>query len=201
MGKTNSPADDALARLQEARTEAEHARREQEECRYALTAQLLYVTTVVERFTRRRDHLLAAGEENPVEAGQAAGLAGTAERLRKSAEGTLQWLAEPLETASERARKAADLVVRIDAAAKKLEEAMHRLELARLEKANRERLADLERTSVARLQQLGQAKPGARSGNLVPPALAQSGLDTYVRDVTRLAYEAEALADLQLEGI
>ncbi|MCC3272250.1 hypothetical protein MUK71_15085 [Arthrobacter zhangbolii] len=159
------------------------------------------MTSVVERFTRRRDHLLAAGEENPGEAGQAAELASTAERLRKNAEGTQQWLADRIEPASEQARKAADLVVRIDAAAKKLEQAMHRLELASLEKANRERLADLERISVARLHQLGRAKPGPRTGSLVPPPLAQSGLDTYVRDVTRLAYEAEALADLQLKGI
>lgn len=36
---------------------------------------------------------------------------------------------------------------------------MHRLELARVEKGNRERPADLERTSMAELHQLGQAGP------------------------------------------
>lgn len=196
------PATDGaktLERLEQAQIQATFSHQEQTERVAALAGQVRYMEAVVDRFIRRRDHLLAAGEENPDEARQAAELAATAERLRKGAQSALHSLAEPLTAASERSRKSAELLTRIRSAVIKLKGATRSLELVRLEKEKREALADLERTSMASLQQLGQAKTPVGVSTFVPPEVAQPNIESYVREVTLLAYEAEALADLQRE--
>lgn len=203
MAKTKTPAtppvDDALMRLQEARTRAEATHRDNKERETSLAGQSLHLKAVVDRLTRRRDHLLAAGEENPGESRQAAELAATAARLRDGANRSLVTLRELLSAAADKSRDSKELMERIDAATVRLHDAVRSLGLARLERENRERLANLERTSMATLQQLGRVNTQTRPGVPVPPEAAEQGLDEYVREVTRLTYEAEALADLQRE--
>ncbi|MCC3265912.1 hypothetical protein [Arthrobacter gengyunqii] len=204
MAKTKTPAalpvDDALIRLQEARTRAEATHRENKEREASLAGQFLHLKAVVDRLTRRRENLQAAGEENPGESRQAAELAATASRLRDGANRSLDTLRELLSAAADKSRDSEELMERIDAAAVRLQDAIRSLGLARLERENRERLANLERTSMASLQQLGRVNTQARPGVPVPPEAADPGLDDYVREVTRLTYEAEALADLLRES-
>ena len=195
-----SPAEDILARLHTAQNRAAAAQQENEERKSALAGQIGHVERVVERFTRRRNQLLAAGEENPAEARQAAELAATAERLRKEAQRSLSILAEALSAAAERGRKSAEPVERIDAVTTRLTDAMKSLELVRLKRADQKRFADLERASMVSLQQLGKAAKPAHYGTFVEPEAADPGIENHVREVTRLIYEAEALADLQRGG-
>ena len=171
-----------------------------EERRAALNGQIRQTEKIISRFTRRRDHLLTAGEENPGESRQAAELAATADRLRKDAEHSLRALNGFLVVATAQSRKSAELVERIDVSMNRLADAVKNLELVRLERASRERIAELERTSIAELQQLGRGTRTARPGTLVQSEASDPGIDDYVREVTRLTYEAEALADLQRES-
>lgn len=193
-----SPAEDTLVRLQAAQDRAKAAHRENVERKSALAGQVRHTERIVERFTRRRDQLLAAGEANGhAGAQQVAGLTATADRLRKQARNSLGILTEALAAATERCRKSSELVQRTDTAAAQLTNAVKNLELVRMERENRDRLADLERASMISLQQLGGGSKPARRGTFVEPDAADSTLDDCLREVTRLAYEAEALADLQ----
>lgn len=192
-----TPSGDTMARLHEARSRAEAAHQQDDEHNAALAGQLRHVERIIDRLTRRRDHLLAAGEENPSEARQAAELAATAERLRKEAERSRRALASMLSAAAEGSRKSGERVKRIDAAAGRLEDAVKSLELVRLERASRERISELERTSLANLQQLGRTVKAPRPSAFLQSEAPDLEVDGYVREITRLTYEAEALAALQ----
>lgn len=189
----------ALARLHEARISAAAAHREAADRERALAGQIRYLDEVTARFVRRRDHLLAAAEASPPESRQAAELAGTAERLRQGVEYVRRGLTAPRGEAEARVQQAEAVLTRIDTAANRLTDAMKSLELVRLEQANRERLAELERTGFARLQQPGQPSPPPAAGPLAGSSSVH--FQAHVREVNRLAYEAEALADLQRERL
>lgn len=190
----------ALKHLNEVRTVAagEDALAQTEASR--INGQVRHLLDVESRFTRRRDHFLAAGEAAPAESRQAAELAGTAERLRQGVEAIRKRLAPSEERVSTQAKKTADNLARIDKAITRLNDAMKSLELVKLEQANQERIKSVEQSSFDRLARLGGAY-GIQPATEVTVASTQVDVDYRVREVTRLAYEAEALVELQRERL
>lgn len=162
--------------------------------------QIRKMTAVEAKFVRRRDHFQAAGERHPSESRQALELAGTAERLRQGIEVLRRRLAPSEERASAQARHTAENLARIDMARNRLIDAINSLELVKLEEANRERIAALEQSSFDQLSRLGGAY-GIPPASEVTSASTQVEVDYRVREVKRLAYEAEALVELQRERL
>lgn len=192
----------ALKHLGEVRTAAaaEDVRAKTEASR--IEGQVRHLLDVESRFVRRRDHFLAAVEADPSQSRQAAELAATAERLRKDVERLRSSLETSMEPAAAQASRASSTLTRIDDAMFRLRKAMEALELLKVEEANRERMKALEQASLNRLSGLGGAA-GARSRPVEHERVATSQLDIdfRVREVTRLAHEAEALAELQRERL
>ncbi|MDK1359182.1 hypothetical protein QNO00_02695 [Arthrobacter sp. zg-Y1219] len=182
--RTAAAAEDAVARAEASR----------------INGQVLHLLDVESRFVRRRDHFLTAGEANPAESRQVAELAGTAERLRQGVEAIRKRLAPSEERVSAQAKKTSGNLARIDKAITRLNDAMKSLELVKLEQANQERIKSVERASFERLAQLGGAY-GIQPATEVTAASTQVDVDYRVREVTRLAYEAEALVELQRERL
>lgn len=199
MGSSGNEADGALTRLREARAAAAAAHRSAAEVQRDIAGSVRHLDTVAARFILRRDHLLTAAEADPEHSRPAAELAGTAERLRQGVERVRRGVAATLEEATARTAKAAAALERIDTAMTRLNDAMKSLELIRLERASKEQVSMIERAGFERLARLGNypalQPPAARTVHKDP------GLESHVREVTRLAYEAEALADLQRERL
>lgn len=192
-----------MERLQGARVSAAaaHAAAVSEE--QSLESRAHYLNDVISRFVRRRDHLLAAGEANPSESRQAAELATTAERLRQGVDVIRRRLIPFEENAANQTRTTAEALARIDAAMTKLTDAVKSLELVKLEQATKDRITAMERSSYDRLARLG-SMPAALTVGQAPATNSNSqpvDIEFHVREVTRLAYEAEALADLQRERL
>lgn len=165
-----------------------------------ISDQIRKMSAVEAKFVRRRDHFQAAGERNPVEGRQAAELAGTAERLRLGIETLRKRLATSREMASSQVERTQENLGRIDTARNRLLDAIKSLELVELEEANRARIRALEQSSFDQLSRLGSAY-GIASAPEVTAADTQVDVDYHVREVTRLAYEAEALVELQREHL
>lgn len=180
--RTLAAAEDALAKAEASR----------------IIGQVRHLLDVESRFVRRRDHFLTAGETNPGESRQAAELAGTAERLRQGVETIRKRLAPSEERVSAQAKRTSDNLARIDMAINRLNDAMKSLELVKLEQASQERIKSIERISLDRLARLGGAY-GIQPAIEVTTASTQADVDYRIREVTRLAYEAEALVELQRE--
>lgn len=201
-GSQKGSADplEALNRLAEAKAVASKENTRAQSQVEEIFSRRQHLFEVESRFVRRRDHFLAAGEADPSQSSHAAELAATAERLRKDVERLLISLEAPKELALVRARRTSSALTRIVEASLRLDKAMKALDLLKVEEANRERLKALEQASYSRLAGLGGA---ARSRPAVSEAEATSQLeaDFRVREVTRLAHEAEALAELQKERL
>lgn len=190
----------ALEHLQAARHSAAAVQAEAQRRQAATAWQIQHADDVAARFVRRRNQLLEAGEANTAESRPAAELAGTAERLRRGIERIRSGLLAAHENAAAQARQAAADLARIDASLIRLADAMKSLELVKLEQASKNRLDELERSGFERLQQLGRST-AARGQVPAPPGPAAVDVEFRVREVNRLAYEAEALADLQRERL
>lgn len=162
--------------------------------------QIRHMSDIESRFARRRNHFLAAAERNPDEGRQATELAGTAERLRQGIETLRKRLEHSQELASFQAERTAENLARIDTARNRLVDAIKSLELVKLEEANRARIRALEQSSFDQLSRLGSAY-GIAPAAEVTSAGTQVDVDYRVREVTRLAYEAEALVELQRERL
>ncbi|MBO0898333.1 hypothetical protein [Arthrobacter sunyaminii] len=190
----------ALKHLDEVRTvaAAEDARAQAEASR--INGQVRHLLDVESRFVRRRDNFLTAGEANPAESRQAAELAATAERLRQGVEVIRKRLAPSEERVSAQTKKTSNNLARIDKAITRLNDAIKSLQLVKLEQADQERIKSVERSSFDSLAQLGGAY-GIQPATEVTAASTQVDVDYRVREVTRLAYEAEALVDLQKERL
>lgn len=199
-GKQRSDPKLALKHLGEVRVKAaeEDSLAQAEASR--INEQVRHLQDVESRFTRRRDHLLAAGEANPAESRQAAELAGTAERLRQGVETIRRRLGPSEERVAAQSKQTSGNLARIDAAINRLTEAIKSLELVKLEQANLERIRSVERSSLDRLAKLGGAY-GVQPAVEVTAASTQVDVDYRVREVNRLAYEAEALVELQRESL
>lgn len=188
-------AERALEHLMETRIPAFSAYAEAAAEEERLGAQLVHLDTVASRFVRRRDHLRAAAEADPAQSRQAVELADTAERLRQGVGRLRKGLIASAETAAARTHKAAAAVARIDTALARLSDAVKSLELVKLEQANEQRLTALERSRLDRAARPSSLQPPGRTG------AAPADLEFHVREVNRLAYEAEALAELQRERL
>ena len=162
--------------------------------------QIRHMSEIESKFVRRRNHFLAAAERNPAEGRQAAELAGTAERLRLGIEKLRKRLGITREMASSQAERTQGNLARIDTARNRLLDAIKSLELVELEEANRARIRALEQSSFDQLSRLGSAY-GIASAPEASSAGTQVDVDDHVREVTRLAYEAEALVELQRERL
>lgn len=186
-------AEAALERLKETRIPALQTKRETAAAEEAISWNVAHLDEVMSRFARRRDHLQAAAEANPGEARQAEKLAEAAERMRLGLERARRGMKYTLEDNKARAGKADETLARIDKAIERLAEAMQSLQLVELEQKSNARIRALERAANDRLAKLGVTMP--------PVSDDQVDVDFHVREVTRLAYEAEALADLQREDL
>lgn len=199
MESAGNEADGALTRLREARAAAEAGHAAAADAARENAAMIRHLDAVAARFTLRRDHLQAAAESDPANSRPAAELASTAERLRQGVDRVRRGVVATGEEATEQMVKAAAALDRIDASMTRLNDAMKSLELIRLEQASRERVSKIEQAGFDRLARLGN------SAAFQPPARRDSGLEVdlefHVREVIRLAYEAEALADLQRERL
>lgn len=193
IGGASTDAESALERLKKARKPAAMVRTEAVAAERGIAWNIAYLDEVIPRFTRRRDHLLEAAEANPGESRQAAKLAGTAERMRQGLERARRGMSLSLEDARARAGRAEEALGRIDTAIELLADALKSLQLVRLEQEGNARIQALERSAYDRFARLGVAMP--------VPADDHIDIDFHVREVTRPAYEAEALADLQRESL
>lgn len=162
--------------------------------------QVRHMSEIESKFVRRRNHFLVAAERNPVEGRQAAELAGTAERLRLGIERLRKRLGTSREMASSQVERTQENLARIDTARNRLLDAIKSLELVKLEETNRARIRALEQSSFDQLSRLGSAY-GIASAPEATSAGTQVDVDDHVREVTRLAYEAEALVELQRERL
>lgn len=190
---TGTDAESALARLRETRQPAAMMKTEAVTAVEGITWNIAYLDEVISRFVRRRDHLLEAAEANPGESRQAAKLAGTADRMRQGLERARSGMVLSLEENRARADRAEEALGRIDTAIERLADALKSLRLVRLEQEGNARIQALERTASDRFAMLGVSMPTASDDSV--------DIDFHVREVTRLAYEAEALADLQRESL
>lgn len=188
-------AGTALERLKHARIPASDAHREATGQLEYMDGQIEHLTGLAARFARRRNHLLAAAEAQPQDAGSAADLASTAERLQADVEQVKAGVIEARAAAAERQQSTSEMLAKIDAAADRLSEAM-------LEQANTAKLRELKRGYRDRLRTVGAHLPGHAPAVLPPiPASVTWELEGRVRDATRLTYEAEALTALQREPV
>lgn len=190
---TGTDAESALARLRETRQPAAMMKTEAVTAVEGITWNIAYLDEVISRFVRRRDHLLEAAEANPGESRQAAKLAGTADRMRQGLERARSGMVLSLEENRARADRAEEALGRIDTAIERLADALKSLRLVRLEQEGNARIQALERTASDRFAMLGVSMPTVSDDSV--------DIDFHVREVTRLAYEAEALADLQRESL
>lgn len=194
-------AADGIQRLEDARKSARKVHRDLEEHQASLTAQIEYLKNLIASFVLRRDQLLLAAETHPEYSAQPAELVRTAERLRENVQRSLDHLIEPHAAVVANEEKARSVLRRIDTAAERLAAAAENLRLAQLEEKSRQKLADLERSSMG-LQHMGNEKKG--SASYVPRSglhIASDVLDAQLRDVARLTYDAEALVDLRRERL
>lgn len=190
---TGMDAESALARLRETRQPAAMMKTEAVAAADGITWNIEYLDEVITRFARRRDHLLAAAEANPGESRQAVKLAGTADRMRQGLERARGGMVHSLEENRARADRAEEALGRIDSAIELLADALKSLRLVRLEQEGDARIQALEQAAAERFPMFGVSMPLAAADNV--------DIDFHVREVTRLAYEAEALADLQRESL
>lgn len=188
-----SDAEAALERLKETRIPVIQTKKEAAAAEEAIFWNIAHLDEVMSQFARRRDHLHAAAEANPGEARQAEKLADAAERMHLGLERARRGMKYTLEENRARAGKAEETLARIDKAIERLAEAMQSLKLVELEQQSNARIRALERAANERLAKLGVTMPVSSED--------QVDVDFHVREVTRLAYEAEALANLQRDDL
>lgn len=195
-------AADGIKRLENARKSAQDVHLELEERTASLAAQIEYLMHLISNFVLRRDELLLAAEAHPQQSAQPAELVRTVERLRGNVQRSVEGLAEPYAAAVADEKKARSVLQRIEAAAERLAVAAENLRLAQMEEQSRQKLAALELSSIGQLQQMGKEK--STSATYVTRNglnIASGDLDAQLRDVARLTYEAEALAELRRERL